>query len=99
MFSILGYQNRARAPDEDPGRKRPYTELHFLDFLFYDFGTIYIHLIEIQSMAEQQHPSTGRVCTTDKRACLGCSQRLFSMLSLPTCEPGANITRETLKSI
>ena len=99
MVSILGYQNRARAPDEDPGRKRPYTELHFVIFFLYDVGSMYIHLIEIQSMAEQQHPATGRVCTTVERASLGCSQRLFSMQTLPTCEPGANITRETYKSI
>ena len=87
MFSILGYQNRARAPDEDPGRKRPYTELHFLDVLFYDFGTMYI----------QQQPATGP-CLHHCWACL-LRVRLFSMQTLPTCEPGANITRETYKSI
>ena len=67
--------------------------------IFWIFYSVYIHLIEIQSMAEQQHPATSRVCTTVERACLGCSQRLFSMPTLPTREPGANITRETYKSI
>ena len=59
MFPILGYQNRARAPDRTRAVNDPTQSSIFYLFLFYDFGSMYIHLIKIKSMAEQQHPATG----------------------------------------